>query len=190
MQTEHALTSLQPLTENGDIDGGERSLRNHPGSRAYDRAADVQPWGSFDFRIPCLRVLEIPAEMISLLMQGLDNMKTDLIPFNLAVSGMLTWARNLLDLKHEAESLAYDPSNGRLTVNYEVPTVSLAAFLAYYPHFFKLHKLHGIALFMHHFTTSIIYILTIHSFHLHISVPEVQGKNRKTTGPASPVCQQ
>ncbi|KAH0429548.1 hypothetical protein CcaCcLH18_08361 [Colletotrichum camelliae] len=110
-------------------------------------------WTGFRMRMPRLANISIPQDLTNEISGFLQKYNKDLIELTFAMSMALVWARLSLAPGHQPELCTIkpgtNPSEGQAKKT--VPLPSLAVFLLYSPHFFRLHEENSLAVYGHVF---------------------------------------
>ncbi|KAF3808185.1 hypothetical protein GCG54_00006801 [Colletotrichum gloeosporioides] len=112
-----------------------------------------ESWTGFRMLMPKLANIVIPQDFTNEVAGFLEKYNKDLVELTFAVSMALVWARLSLAPGHQPELCTIkpgtDPSDGQAKKT--VPPPSLAVFILYSPHFFRLHEDNSLAVYGHIF---------------------------------------
>ncbi|CAI0648136.1 unnamed protein product [Colletotrichum noveboracense] len=119
----------------------------------YAFIEDMKPesWAYFRMMMPKIGGKQVPKQLGEVVFSFLARYGYDFVTLNLAVSMCIVWACLVTGPDHGAELAAYQgyDRNRRLLKKVLVP--SLASFILYAPHFFRLHEYYRLPAYIHIF---------------------------------------
>ncbi|KAK2753008.1 hypothetical protein CKAH01_06249 [Colletotrichum kahawae] len=119
----------------------------------YASIEDMKPesWSYFRMIMPKIGIKQVPKQLGEVVFSFLANHGCDLVTLNLAVSMCIVWACLATGPDHGAELAAYQGYDRKQRLLKRVPVPSLASFILYAPHFFRLHEYYQLPTYIHIF---------------------------------------